>query len=116
VTAVSSPNFAFLAVHDAQLVRLGADAERFFPQDPDVSLIRLRQYGERLAQRAAALSGLYTASAESQLDLLRRLQDGRLISLEVAQLFHSLRKGGQSGGPRPFRGTPPGPAASQGGA
>lgn len=42
-----SENFAFLAVHDPELVRLGAGAERFFAHDPDVSLMRLRQLGEQ---------------------------------------------------------------------
>ena len=39
-------NFAFLAVHDPQFVRLGALAERYFADDPSTSLIKLRQFGE----------------------------------------------------------------------
>jgi hypothetical protein len=34
-----SANFSFLAVYDAQLVRLGALAERYFTEDPATSLI-----------------------------------------------------------------------------
>jgi type I restriction enzyme R subunit len=89
-----SPNFAFLAVHDPELTRLGADAERFFARDPDVSLVRLRQLGERLAQRAAAMGGVLTSPREAQVDLLRRLQDRRLLTPDVSSLFHALRRTG----------------------
>ena len=41
-----SPNFAFLAEHDEQLVRLAALAERYFADDPNTSLIKLRQFSE----------------------------------------------------------------------
>ena len=47
---LTSANFSFLAAHDPQLVRLGALAERYFKDDPTTSLIKLRQYGETLAQ------------------------------------------------------------------
>lgn len=94
MNAALSQNFAFLEAHDPPLVRLGADAERFFSRDPDVSLLRLRQFGERLAQRTAALSGLYSSTPEGQAELLRRLQDRGLITPDVARLFHSLRREG----------------------
>src|ERR1043166_186613 len=42
-----SANFDFLGKHDAQLVRLGGLAERYFKDDPNTSLIKLRQFGER---------------------------------------------------------------------
>lgn len=50
--AVAAPpsNFAFLQVHDEQLVRLGLLAEQYFADDPNTCLIKLRQYGEVLAQ------------------------------------------------------------------
>ena len=50
----ASRNFAFLAVHDPQLVRLGALAERYFADDPSTSLIKLRQFGEVLAHAICA--------------------------------------------------------------
>ena len=49
-----SANFEFLGKHDAQLVRLGALAERYFKDDPNTCLIKLRQFGEVLAQLMAA--------------------------------------------------------------
>jgi len=42
-------NFGFLSWHDEQLVRLGMLAERYFPEDPNTALLKLRQFGEVLA-------------------------------------------------------------------
>lgn len=70
-----SPNFEFLKIHDPQLVRLGSLAERYFADDPNTCLIKIRQYGEVLAQLTAANIGLYTEPAEKQVELLRRLRD-----------------------------------------
>jgi type I restriction enzyme, R subunit len=87
-----SLNFSFLAVHDTQLVRLGALAERYFADDPNTCLIKLRQFGELLAQLAAANIGLYEVADERQINLLNRLRDRGLIKGEVDRLFHELRK------------------------
>ncbi|MHC5859760.1 type I restriction endonuclease [Nostoc sp.] len=87
-----SLNFSFLAVHDQQLVRLGALAERYFADDPNTCLIKLRQFGELLAQLAAANIGLYEVADERQINLLNRLCDRGLIKGEVDRLFHELRK------------------------
>jgi type I restriction enzyme R subunit len=89
-----SPNFGFLAVHDSQLARLGALAERYFADDPNTCLIKLRQFGEVLAQLTAANVGLYTSPDEKQLDLLRRLRERGILKGDVDRLFHELRKMG----------------------
>ena len=88
-----SANFDFLAPHDAQLVRLGALAERYFQEDPNTCLIKLRQFGEVLAQLTAAKSGLLASPEEPQADLLRRLKFERVVPREVGDLFHQLRIG-----------------------
>jgi type I restriction enzyme R subunit len=88
---LTSANFSFLAAHDAQLVRLGALAERYFKGDPTTSLIKLRQYGETLAQLVAAKAGLFGDPQEPQTDLLRRLKFDRVVPREVGELFHHLR-------------------------
>src|SRR5262249_35775508 len=73
-----------------------ARSEHYFSDDPIVSLITLRQFGEALAQRVAARSGLYTDPNERQRDLLRRLRvDGRYPS-NVLGLFDRLRKDGNA--------------------
>jgi type I restriction enzyme R subunit len=90
-TGVAS-NFGFLAEHDEQLVRLGMLAERYFPEDPNTSLLKLRQLGELLAQLLASRTGLYLTDEEPQYDLLRRLQDGGVLPRDVAQLFGEVRR------------------------
>lgn len=50
-------------------------AERYFAEDPNTALMKLRQFAELLAQIEATKVGLYTNRDEAQFDLLRRLQD-----------------------------------------
>ena len=52
-------NFAHLQEHDEQLLRLGMLAERYFPEDPNTSLLKLRQLTELLTQLVATKVGLY---------------------------------------------------------
>src|SRR3984957_8557518 len=92
----TSPNFGFLAKRYPELEQIAARSERYFSDDPIVSLITLRQFGEALAQLVAARSGLYTDPKEHQRDLLRRLRvDGRYPS-NVLGLFDQLRKDGNA--------------------
>jgi type I restriction enzyme R subunit len=84
----TSGNFDFLKAHDPQLVRLGALTERYFHDDPNTCLFKLRQFGELLAQLVAAKRDLYRDEAESQSALLRRLRFERVLPQEVADLFH----------------------------
>ena len=91
---IDSPNFAFLAGHDEQLVQLGGLAERYFRDDPNTCLLKLRQFGEQLAQHAAARTGLFATADEPQADLLRRLKVERAAPQEVLDLFHQLRIAG----------------------
>jgi type I restriction enzyme, R subunit len=88
---MESANFQFLRSHDVQLVHLGALAERYFRDDPSTCLIKLRQFAELLAQLTAAKTGLFVSTEEAQVDLLRRLKVERVISREVADLFHQIR-------------------------
>jgi type I restriction enzyme, R subunit len=87
----ASANFQFLIAHDAQLERLGALAERYFKDDPNTCLIKLRQFGELLAQLTAAKAGEFTTQEEPQADLLRRLKFDRIVPREISDLFHHLR-------------------------
>lgn len=89
--AGESANFAFLRSHDVQLVRLGALAERYFQDDPNTCLIKLRQFAELLAQLTAAKTGLFLSTEENQADLLRRLKAERVLPPQVADLFHQIR-------------------------
>ncbi|HBA53020.1 MAG TPA: type I restriction-modification system endonuclease, partial [Syntrophorhabdus aromaticivorans] len=87
-------NFSQLQEHDVQLVRLGMLAEKYFPDDPNTSLLKLRQLAELLAQIIAASVGIFVSTEESQYDLLRRLQDQGIMSREIRQLFDEVRRAG----------------------
>jgi type I restriction enzyme, R subunit len=91
-----SANFSFLAKRYPDLDRIGAGCERYFSDDPVVTLILLRQFGEVLAQMLAARSGLLTDARELQADLLRRLRVEGNYPSAVTDLFHQLRKLGNA--------------------
>ena len=91
-----SQNFDFLATHDAQLARIGALAERYFSDDPIVTLVKLRLFGELLAQMTAARSGLFSDAREPQADILRRLRNDGGYPREVLELFHQIRIAGNT--------------------
>ncbi len=93
-SAIMSPNFAFLIQYDEVLVRHAALAERYVFDDPNSALIKLRQFGELLAQHAAAYTGITVEERASQRDLLDQLQDRQIINVQVSQLFHGLRQAG----------------------
>ena len=92
--ASRSNNFEFLGKHDTQLERLGMLAERFFSEDPNTSLIKCRQFAELLAGHVAALTNQIVEDTPTQLDLLRALFRNGIISKEVADAFHLIRKRG----------------------
>ena len=87
----TSPNFGFLAHHDARLVALATQAEEHFAADPTVTLFKLRQFGEFLAQRAAAKVGLFVGGERQEL-VIERLFDRNVIGATQRTLFHDLRR------------------------
>lgn len=91
---MGSDNFNFLAEHDPQLVRLGGLAERFFYEDPNTCLIKTRQFAELLASHTAALTKQIVSERDTQLDILQALSRNGIISKEVADSFHLIRKRG----------------------
>ncbi len=93
---VLSSNFSHLGVHDEQFLRIGMLAERYFPEDPNTCLLKLRQLAEVLAQTTATYVGIYQKPEESQYDLLRRLRDHGILPHEVYQLFGELRRTGNA--------------------
>lgn len=88
-----STNFAFLESHDEQLVSLGMLAEKYFADDPNTCLLKLRQFSEFLTQVVASQVGLYQAEL-SQYDQLRLLYDQGVLPSEVKRLFDEVRRTG----------------------
>ena len=91
-----SENFGFLSAHDAELVKLGGLAERYFRDDPSTALVKLRQFAELLSKLIAARNALYIGERETFEDTLRRLSLERIVPREAADLFHSIRKFGNA--------------------
>jgi type I restriction enzyme R subunit len=91
-----SPNFGYLAHHDARLVALATQAEEHFASDPTVTLFKLRQFAEVLAQRAAAKVGLFLGPQEGQQQLIDRLWERNVIGANQRTLFHDLRRVGNA--------------------
>lgn len=89
-------NFVFLSALDDQLAILGRLAESYFQDDPSTSLIKLRQFGERLTQRHAALVGCEVREGEAQVEVLRRLQYERAAPDRVLEVLHHIRKLGNA--------------------
>lgn len=89
-------NFAHLVQHDEQLLRLGMLAEKYFAEDPNTCLLKLRQLSELLAQLVAAKTGQLVAPEETQFDLLHRLQDSGILPREIHQLFSEVRRTGNA--------------------
>jgi type I restriction enzyme, R subunit len=87
-------NFSFLSAHDPRLMQLGAFAERYFRDDPGTATIKLRQFAELLSKTVAAHHALYLDERQTFEETLRRLSYERIITKEVADVFHALRKVG----------------------
>lgn len=96
MTEILHSNFAHLEEHDKQLLRLGLLAERYFAEDPNTSLLKLRQLTELLAQQVASRIGLYVSAEEPQYELIHRLQEQGILSREIAQLFSEVRRAGNA--------------------
>lgn len=90
----NSPNFGFLAKHDEVLVKHAALAERYVFDDANSSLVKLRQFGELLAEHCAAYAGIAVDERESFLSVLDKLWNAGITGPQVSQLFHGLRKAG----------------------
>jgi type I restriction enzyme R subunit len=93
---MKSLNFDFLAKHDGRLVTLGGLAERYFRDDPSTAIVKLRQFAELMAKLIAAHHAVYRDERESFEETLRRLSYDRLIPKEAADIFHALRKAGNT--------------------
>jgi type I restriction enzyme, R subunit len=96
LTVAASPNFSYLSHHDPRLAALATQAEQHFEADPTITLWKLRQFGEVLAQRAAAKVGLFLDPLEGQQRLVDRLSDGGAIGATQRTLFHDLRRVGNA--------------------
>jgi type I restriction enzyme R subunit len=91
-----SPNFEFLDAHDQQLVRFATWSERLVFQDPNTSLIKLRQFAELLAEHSAAYAGLRLGLQARFADVLVQLERRDVTDRATSRLFHGLRQAGNA--------------------
>jgi len=89
-----SANFEFLKIESEQLYRLAALGEGYFRTDPNTALVKIRQYGELLAQDVAARFGVLSSSDAQFTDVLRDLGRSGSVPRSILDLFHILRKSG----------------------
>ena len=87
-------NFGFLESHSPMLYKLAQQAERYFAEYPNTSLIKLRQFGEVLARQMAALTNTSLQPGASQVEVINALRYEGSLSDEAANGFHTLRKSG----------------------
>lgn len=69
-------------------------AEKYFSDDPNTCLLKLRQFGELLAQVVAARIGEFENRSESQYNLVYRLYDSGILTREIYELFGHIRRAG----------------------
>lgn len=87
---ISSTNFEFLRERDVNLVMFAAWAERYVFEDPNTSLLKIRQFAELLARQVAARNG-FDPRGEDFRNVLNLLQRHDLIPRHVHELFDILR-------------------------
>ena len=86
-------NFVFFESYEASLFKLGLLAERYFADDPETTLIKLRQLSEQLTGLTATTMGRYRPE-ETHFETLKRLEAEGIIPSEMARIFHEVRKKG----------------------
>lgn len=85
-------NFEFLKSRWNLLSDLGEMAERNLFHDPNTSLIKLRMFGETLTKYIYALEEMNEKRELTQVDRLAQLQRDDLLTDEIADMLHTLRK------------------------
>ena len=90
MTTVKSLNFGFLRNHDPLLELYAARAERYVFDDPNTSVIKLRQFAELLARHAAAFHGIETTDDDFR-QTIGIIRSKRLGPREIVDLFDHLR-------------------------
>ncbi|QCE32419.1 type I restriction-modification system endonuclease [Acetobacteraceae bacterium] len=91
-----SENFEFLAFSCPKIAKLGTFAERYFLDDPNTCMMKLRQFAESLTKEIAVRNqiDLYGEDQRelTQKDLLGVLQAEDILPVEVLDVFHDIRK------------------------
>lgn len=83
-------NFAFLKGHNDFLYTIAQAAEKNYPDDPNTTLVKLRIFGEYVANHLGKL--LNIEPQETQFKLLDEIQRKTNIDDTILEVFHKLRR------------------------
>ena len=89
MTAAQS-NFAFLKGHNDFLFTIAHAAEKNYPDDPNTTLVKLRIFGEYVANHLGKL--LNIEPQETQFKLLEAIQRKTNVDQTILDVFHNLRR------------------------
>jgi type I restriction enzyme, R subunit len=89
--AERTPNFGYLLAHEPLLVAYGATAEASLFADPDIAMIKCRQFGEVLTARAFIQFGI-PSMPQQQYQRLKVLSDQGFLTKHVHGWFNDVRK------------------------
>lgn len=85
-------NFSFLAEKWPILAELGEMAEKNIYHDPNTTLIKLRLFGETMAKFILAFENLEEPLERQQVDRLNLFRREDILTEELLERFHSIRK------------------------
>lgn len=71
---------------------LGKQAEENIYHDPNVTLIKVRQFAEKMIEALFSLEDMEFQDKDTQLDRLRKLEYYGVIEDEISSVFHNIRK------------------------
>lgn len=89
-------NFSFFKDEWEFLAKLGESAERNLSNDPHTSIIKLRLLGESIAKGVLASDNIREAYDTRQVDRLNTMKKEGLVDPEMLDVFHTLRRKGNS--------------------
>ena len=98
-------NFSFLKGDWEVLAKLGESAERNLYNDPHTSIIKLRLLGESIAKAVLASDNIREAYDTKQVDRLNTMKKEGLAEPEMLDIFHTLRRKGNTASHKASYGT-----------
>ncbi|MGY3745831.1 type I restriction-modification system endonuclease [Vagococcus salmoninarum] len=87
-------NFEILAKDWSFFATLGKQAEDNIYRDPNVTLIKVRQFAEKMTEALFELETMTSLKIGTQFDNLRHLERVGVLEGEIISVFHSIRKSG----------------------
>lgn len=87
-------NFNFLRKDWNILARIGEMAEYNLNNDPNTAMIKIRQLGEYIAKAIIKAERMEDVESDNQLDRIRLLKNTELISSEIEDILHLIRRKG----------------------